>query len=57
VKRLALQGGGAGRRLRDSAAAGGSGSSDIHVNATPTADSTQVWPGRKRARRGTRLRA
>jgi hypothetical protein len=44
------------RRRRGFAAASGGGSSGNHVNMTPAVDSTRVWPGRKRARRGTRLR-
>jgi hypothetical protein len=47
--------GAAGRR-RYSAAAGAGGSSEFCVNATLAMDSTRVWPGRKRARRGMRLR-
>jgi hypothetical protein len=34
---------------------GGGGSSGNRVNTTPATISTWVWPGRKRARRGTRL--
>jgi hypothetical protein len=32
-------------------------SSGIRVNATPAMIFARVWPGRKRARRGTRLGA
>jgi hypothetical protein len=34
----------------------GGGSSENRVNVTPVTASTRVWPGRKRARRGTCLR-
>jgi hypothetical protein len=35
---------------------GGGGLSGNRVNTTPATISTRVWPGRKRARRGMRLR-
>jgi hypothetical protein len=45
------------RRRRGFAAAGSGGSSGNHVNVTSAMVSTQVWPGRKRARRGMCLGA